>query len=992
MSDLEHAAERAELERIDFLLNELARAVERGEVHRASYDLMAPRYLERRAEIVAALTGVPRVARGAPVSGDTPGVAGMKATGTLHPVATRTKPAPKPVDWTTVLLFLGAFLVIVASAIFSVAAWGLLDTAAKFGFMAALTVGFYVAGWWARTRLKLVVGSTALTVVASAMLLLDGWILIDGYDLSGPWPWAVLLLICSVAYWYTEARIASRFFGVIGAAAQIAWWWLLGAGLGLPEPARLAGLAVVALLWQVAAERGKGRAAVGSLATVLRWAAPILSAGAGVGLLVDLALVGTADALTVASAAVVSAAGGVVLWRALQGQRVAGSIAATAIQLPLFVSCVAAADSGHAWWIVAVLALAAVANDLLGLSGKGIAFSIVGLVAEAAAVLEACLVLEASPTTTIVVMAGLAALWSLAARLLSDQEGQTPALRGATDTATSCDVAAFVLLVLASAALPVVTLSLPVPWFDISRTEVLAYVGVLAAWWASVTIRPSAVSAFAGAVFSFAALAAVETWSWPTPSAALFALPLVGLAGVWLASGRVLEPRYGVVWGVVTRVSARAALAVLVLVPAVLPAHEPQRVGPWGGPWDPVVLAALAAAILLADGIMSRSRASAVMAGPVAVFGGWLVGPAVVAGSGVTVDHSFGSLIAASVGVALAGGAFAVRRSRAGSVGAWIAVSATVAASAAVLLMLADGESGRVLALSALLVAGAWCFSGALSTQWLTGGAGGALIVGSMALTTTASEWSVVAAFGVLGLALVGLSFVRGFGRTGRLAHVGAAQAVAGVGALGVAVMMLESGTHPHAVAVLLLAVGGLTASVARRFEPGYYAAGFTFVVAIWLETSIVGDFRAPAALYALPLAAYLMASGYLYVRLKAGRAFPDALDAAAVLVGVGYPLVIALQSAPDRALADSLAAVVMALIALGAGIGLKVRWYLFGGAAGLASIALYRSFSAIAEYWWLVLGLIGIAMLVIALTWQRQRIVVTEARESLRRSFEGWR
>ena len=48
-----------EISKIDFLLNELARAVERGEVHHASYDLMAPRYLARRAELVAIITGQP---------------------------------------------------------------------------------------------------------------------------------------------------------------------------------------------------------------------------------------------------------------------------------------------------------------------------------------------------------------------------------------------------------------------------------------------------------------------------------------------------------------------------------------------------------------------------------------------------------------------------------------------------------------------------------------------------------------------------------------------------------------------------------------------------------------------------------------------------------------------------------------------------------------------------------------------------------------------
>jgi hypothetical protein len=45
-----------ELGRIDYFLDQLARAVERGEVPLESYDRLAPRYLERREELVRILT------------------------------------------------------------------------------------------------------------------------------------------------------------------------------------------------------------------------------------------------------------------------------------------------------------------------------------------------------------------------------------------------------------------------------------------------------------------------------------------------------------------------------------------------------------------------------------------------------------------------------------------------------------------------------------------------------------------------------------------------------------------------------------------------------------------------------------------------------------------------------------------------------------------------------------------------------------------------
>ncbi|MDR3686324.1 MAG: hypothetical protein P4L93_05155 [Coriobacteriia bacterium] len=58
---LGRAQARKELGQIDFPLDQLARAVERGEVRRASHDVMAPSYLARRAEVVRVLIGEPAV-------------------------------------------------------------------------------------------------------------------------------------------------------------------------------------------------------------------------------------------------------------------------------------------------------------------------------------------------------------------------------------------------------------------------------------------------------------------------------------------------------------------------------------------------------------------------------------------------------------------------------------------------------------------------------------------------------------------------------------------------------------------------------------------------------------------------------------------------------------------------------------------------------------------------------------------------------------------
>jgi hypothetical protein len=168
-----HEGERDELSRIDYFLDHLARAVERGEVPLESYDTLAPRYLARRAELVAVLMG--QVVQ--PATQPTPQPAQAPAPQpTLQPAPALAPqpgprprpiaPPPKPVEWTTVLLFVGAFLVIAATAVFSFWAWERVGPGTKLFALVAVTVGFYAAGWYTRSKLDLQVGSGALTVVA----------------------------------------------------------------------------------------------------------------------------------------------------------------------------------------------------------------------------------------------------------------------------------------------------------------------------------------------------------------------------------------------------------------------------------------------------------------------------------------------------------------------------------------------------------------------------------------------------------------------------------------------------------------------------------------------------------------------------------------------------------------------------------------------------------------------------------------------------------
>ncbi len=88
----------------------------------------------------------------------------------------------------------------------------------------------------------------------------------------------------------------------------------------------------------------------------------------------------------------------------------------------------------------------------------------------------------------------------------------------------------------------------------------------------------------------------------------------------------------------------------------------------------------------------------------------------------------------------------------------------------------------------------------------------------------------------------------------------------------------------------------------------------------------------------------------------------------------------------------NSLWAVGLALVAMAVGIVARVRGYLFGGVAGLVAVSVWRSFFVLVEFWWVVLGLIGVAMLVIALTWERQQVLLKRTGSRLQEMLGGWR
>ncbi len=1010
-----HAAEIDELGRVDYFLDQLARAVERGEVPRSSYDVLAPRYLARREELVAVITGARRAVPPAGVAapgttawdptGQAPGesvapsYAAVPAGGAdwVEAVVSE-KAAPRrhrePVRWTTVLLFVGAFLVIVASAIFAAAVWSSTSPVSKLGFLGALTAAFYAAGWYARTKLELRAGSAALTVVASAMLLFDCWIVIDGWNLEGLLPWGVALLLCSAVYWFTEVRLGDRFYGVAGAAAQVGWWWLMSAGLHWQTSVRVAGIAVIALLWQVVAERARNSDTFGSLASVLLWAAPPVELVAAFALAGDALLLGTSNWTLAGCAATVAACAAVVTMRTEIVPPAMRRFVAAGLQLPVFVVVLLPGDAS--WWAVAALVAAALVYELAAFRFGGAPFAVGGLVLELVALAGALELLHASDVLSIGIVGALALTWVLAARigvtLAENPPAALPKMREALSASWICG---YVLLVAASlmaafgGAGPALT---DVPT---SASDVTLAAALLALWSIASLARRTPVFAFTTAAWSLYTLAALEAWAFPGAASAYYALALAALAAVWLFVRhpmarfyRLDETAFG--W------SARAFALVTLLVGLVAEIDSASGHATWAA----AALAAGVALLFATDAVTGGPDASAALAGAA------LVLSAGIAGARAWSNPSAGALAAAGAGLLSAGVAAGVRRTWAPK-----AMLLAVASTGAATIACVSGVAGPVLAGALVLCAAAWAVSAYVASEaWLLVLAGFSVLAAAVVAVAGfhLTSWATVAAVGATGLALCLPALLAPTGPDGRFRRAGLALVVSGLAGLGVLAMLswpialsgssiavlpswIRFDFQQCVVACVVAGAAGVVQAARWRFEPGLYV-GWAFVLA-----GLLAEFGAldlgTIQPYTTAVAVYVAAMGALYASRAPERRVPLAVDVVTVVIGLGFPAIATLRAPLGMAGFESLAwAVGLSLVAIAAGIVLRVRTFLFAGAGVLVLVVGWRSITYLAQVWWLLLGLIGTAMLVIALTWERQRLVLARTQVRLRDGFEHWR
>ncbi len=1007
-----------ELGNIDYLLDQFARAVDRGEVSRESYERFTPRYLERRAEL-AAIIGR-RAALYANAHRQEPPVRlqpqpqprlqpqpqPMPRAAQVAPAATTPTPVPyaeppvrqqayvprEPVEvnWTGILTGVGSLLVIVATAIFAIATWEVFSVEFKIAFLGLLTVGFYVAGELVRSRLNLERSGVALVAVSSAMLLFDGWIVIDGYDLEGSWPWVFWLAVCSVIYWVIETRFAGRFFGVVGAAAQIGWVWLLGQGLGWPTASRTAAIALIALAWTLTARLAEESKPLASLAEVLRYAGPVAAALTVVGVATDLAI-GPATWTQVIAALIVGACATVI---ADLVEMPSG--AAAVAHIPAFIAIASMIDAtGATWGHVIILALMALAYVIHEIVRGGYGHGAIALLAEAGAWLTLASLYDWDGDVTVMVLAALGLSWLLASRLIESAKEPAPtrdlpaSWRGGESTRLTTMVGGYALMLLATILILVVT-DIPLAATETVARDV-AFVAVMTALWVGATLvrreQGPGVIVVAGAFYTTAAFLG---WLAPGWHSALYATVFIVVASAILRlserTGRFLRlPESGVSM-------AMRALSVPILLGGLLASEYFFEIRAWQ---VAVLLAAtglfwLLSAAATEEGRFGLAAAALLMPAAMGLFAWWNVSP----GPGA----AYLSLGAAGAALVLALPSLAVGSSR-GWRDYW-PLGAALAATIAILP--ACAASAGVASAAIALAACVWVVL-TINTMPELAVVPGLMATGALVALLAhldgPAEFTVVAMAALAAIQLAPSAWWRD-----SETRVGSAVRMLAVSGISAPLALLVIGT-PEAVGftlaewsnigeqgvvVALIALGSyaIVAGLLYRFEPSIIAGGMAWVVAVWAELGALDISQIEA--FMVPLGLYITWVGYRTARESAGQ---FGFDLAATAVMLVPATLAAISSGPFAdAWPHLLWAFGLSLFGIVVGVGLRVRAYFFGGSAAIVVLALGRSWVYLVAFWWLVLGVIGVSMLVVAITWERQRMLFSETSQRVNAALDSWR
>lgn len=964
-----------ELGKVDYFLDHLGRAVERGDLSYDAYAALASPYWGRRNELVATLerrmpaSPSPAATEARPLAAEPPLVA-PPATAWVEPPPPRAAARParvrEPVSPGTWMAYAGALLVVIAVAIFTIYAWETFPPLAKLGVLLAVTAAFYAGGEFIRTKLALPAVGVALVSVGSAMLLFDGWMVIRSTGATGPLPWALLLLVCSLAYWATELRIAGGWFGAIGAAAQVGWWWLLGQAFGWEDYWVAAGMAGIAVLWVLASERTSDEGPLAPLKAVLSLGSVFLAIATCVAVGVA-AVAAQFDAPTmwpIAAAALAAIAFAIVMERLRVGPL---SIAG---QAPLFLAALAYwAAAGldgidPSWLLAATFALMTIAYALRCLWRRSPSYAAAALASELLFWLSLADVLEWSSRFTIGIIAGMGLATIVAARIASTLARDDSRWRGMALASTVWDWGGIGVLALATLLVPVAEPQLLGSASEPGKSALLA-AWVLFAWLAAAQVRRSAGLGRVAIAWSFYALASALAWVAPDLHEAWRGVALLALAVLWEQSGPAGES-FSRVPRAEIRVWARVAYVLVPLVTFI--AASDLRT------YAMAALLGAAGLAWLLDALLARYwwacvPASAALAGAAAIAAwtakgldeGVAAAASVLALAGVT-------MLAAA---RLQDGIFdrsPARRGTGPSATEWSAIGTGTLALAAVLVPLVGGVplTGSTTAGLTVLVA-VWVLAG-----WLAGAAmSSSAIPGRVAIAWSFFTWAAILSWAwpgwpsaYYGLAMLGLAVP--WGQGGALAErltrvqeneiriwMRVAYVVIPLLAVQGSALGGDIPSYPVAVLLAAAAVAWLADALRTREWWGLAVASGSLVTA-----AAVAGWTADG-----PPAAGIAAAAAALAPALAGLLSPRRKDSWGALGAGGGTLVASLWSLSSLGSADRLATALLLLALAWALTAWCSAVTELGGIAGLA--ALLSLVSALS--WWDAPAWVTVASIAIA-------------------------
>lgn len=196
-------ATQTELGHLAYILADLRLLYEQGKLRGHIYAQLASRYEARQRQLLGQPPGAPL-----PPAGPAPDGAAALPPPPPPPPAT----ARRPLEPAAVLLWLGAFLVTVASLIFVGYSWALLSGPVKTLIMAGLTGGFLAAGRLALRRAALRPAGQTFVAIGAAL--------------------APLTFVAAYNFWLAEQGLRWQLLGLVAALASAALYGRLALTLG----------------------------------------------------------------------------------------------------------------------------------------------------------------------------------------------------------------------------------------------------------------------------------------------------------------------------------------------------------------------------------------------------------------------------------------------------------------------------------------------------------------------------------------------------------------------------------------------------------------------------------------------------------------------------------------------------------------------------------------------------------------------------------------